>query len=166
RWLMRAVAPRLAYAVVVVWLVADYARAPVPVYEITVPQAYEKIQAETRPVKVLQVPLFDFFALEYYSFLQTVHEKPLVRGFISRRDPWIARRDRQIKDFFSSGLLDLLLARLGPSYIVVHKEDWLQYAAWNSVLAGSLERLQSLVMLHDDHLVTVYSLELPRGPQW
>jgi len=162
RVLLRACGMRQGVAALCLWLALDYGRPPVQTYDLVVPDAYAKIAADPLLIKILEVPLLDFWALEYYSFLQTVHGKPLVRGFIGRRDPWIARRDAMLKDFLSRSDLDVLLSSLGPTYIIVHKEEWVKYTPWNVVLAQAMNSLHALVKLHDDELVTVYALGLPR----
>jgi len=169
RLLFEASRGRRLWTTLAIWLIVDYGRPPIAVYPLSVPTAYAKIAADPRPVKVLQVPPLHFFALEYWSFLQTVHQKPLVRGFIGRRDAWIAWRDEQMAGLFDNARRDAVLSRLGPTYIVVHREDWLQkehYLPRDFALAAALERQPQLNRLYGDDQVTVYSLHLPRGDWW
>jgi hypothetical protein len=150
-------------AALAAWLIVDYARPPLHAFELSVPSVYHKIEADPRRVPVLHVPLSAFFALEYWSFLQTAHEKPLARGFIGRRDAWIARRDEQLARLYDSGTRDVFLSSLGPMYVIVHKEEWLQehYSARDVQLAAALEKEPRLATLLSDERVTVYALHLP-----
>ena len=89
----------LPAAAVSACLFAEMVPAPRPVYPVRVPSFYQQIAADPRPVRVLTLPFGlrdgtgsdgNYSALT--QFLQTVHEKRLIGGYLSRL-PRASRRD-------------------------------------------------------------------------
>ena len=88
---VRAARPWVAGTVVALLLCFELLPAPRRVYSAYVPEFYKIIAADPRPVRVLTLPLGLRDGLssrgEYSAaaqFYQTVHEKPLVGGYMSR----------------------------------------------------------------------------------
>jgi hypothetical protein len=169
RILLEVSAGRRAWmaAALAAWLIVDYARPPLPAFRLSVPSVYEKIRADPRPIPVLHIPLQAFFALEYFSFLQTVHHKPLLRGFVGRRDTWIASSDRRLEGLYDPAGHPAVLSRLGRTYVIVHKDEWLwrhQYTPRDVAFADALEKEPRVTKLFSDDVITVYGLHFPREP--
>jgi hypothetical protein len=83
--------PRLAMACIGGLLIFELLPAPRVVYSAAVPQVYRIIRSDPRPVRVLNLP----FGLKdglnergafsaRYQYFQTVHEKRLIGGYLSR----------------------------------------------------------------------------------
>ena len=98
----RMARPRLMVACIAVLLVFELLPSPRPVYSATVPQLHHTIGKDPRPVRVMNLP----FGLKdglsergafsaRYQYFQTVHEKRLIGGYLSRLpDDAIARYRR------------------------------------------------------------------------
>jgi hypothetical protein len=78
-------------AVVAILLLAELLPAPRTLHSAEVPSVYRMIAADPRPLRVLTLPFGlrdglmsrgDYSAA--YQFYQTVHEKPLIGGYVSR----------------------------------------------------------------------------------
>ncbi len=103
---------RLLLAAVGALLLLELVPAPRPLYSAAVPAFYDRVAADRRDVRLLELPfgvrdgtfsVGDFTARS--QFYQTVHGKPLIGGYLSR----IARR--RVADVHSDPMLDAL-ARL------------------------------------------------------
>lgn len=89
-------------AVVGLALAFELSPFPRPLYPARVPEAYRIIALDRRDVRVLQLP-FGFRSGEWsegnYSaasqFYQTVHQKPLIGGYLSRIGPEMLKRQMQ-----------------------------------------------------------------------
>ncbi len=95
---------------VVLLVLAELWPAPRPLFAASVPSFYQRIAADPRDVRVLELPtgvrdgtfsVGDFSALA--QFYQTVHGKPLVGGYLSR----VSRR--RVREFRALPILDALL---------------------------------------------------------
>ena len=87
----RSARPWLPATIVASCLLAELVPAPRPLYPVNVPSFYEQIAADPRPVRVLTLPFGlrdgtsshgNFSAST--QFYQTVHEKGLIGGYLSR----------------------------------------------------------------------------------
>ena len=87
----RVARPRLLIAVVAVLLIVELLPSPRPLYSAAVPELHRTIANDPRPVRVLNLP----FGLKdglsergaysaRYQYFQTVHEKRLIGGYLSR----------------------------------------------------------------------------------
>jgi hypothetical protein len=96
--------PRVVAVVVLVLLVLELVPAPRPVYTAAVPEVYRVIAADPRPIRVINLPfgLKDGLSARgafsaRYQYFQTVHEKALIGGYLSRLpDGAIGRYRRNI----------------------------------------------------------------------
>ena len=95
---------------VAVLLVAELFPVPRPLFAATVPSFYHRIAADSRDVRVLELPfgvrdgtksIGNFTARS--QFYQTVHQKPLIGGYLSR----VSRK--RIKEIRSNRVLDVLI---------------------------------------------------------
>lgn len=146
-------------AAVAIWLIVDYAAPPLPTWAIHVSPAYRAIAADPRPGAVLQVPAADFMHLEVYNMLQTVHGKPIARGFLSRVTPAVVRRDQMIAKAYGNPVaFHALLEELGPTYIVVERR-FLRTADERRFAAALRQQLADAVV-YDDGKVAVYGWRL------
>jgi hypothetical protein len=104
--------PAAVLAVVAALLLAELLPAPRRVFSAAVPGIYRVIAADPRPVRVLHLPagLKDGLSNRgrfstRYQYYQTVHEKPLIGGYLSRLPP--GAMDRYAGDSLLGALLDL-----------------------------------------------------------
>jgi drug/metabolite transporter superfamily protein YnfA len=149
------------WSLVLAWLLIDYASPPLPAWPVQVPAAYARIATDRRPVAILEVPTSDFIYLEYYSFLQTVHGRPIARGFLSRIGAPVRQRDAMIQRAVASPTdLAILLDDVGPSYVVVHK-NFLR-TPWERQLAAALEQRLRDSKVYSDEQMAVFTWLLPR----
>ena len=98
----RMARPRLMVACIAVLLIFELLPSPRPVFSATVPELHRTIGKDPRPVRVMNLP----FGLKdglsergafsaRYQYFQTVHEKRLIGGYLSRLpDDAIARYRR------------------------------------------------------------------------
>ncbi len=111
------------WTAIVAWLLMDYAAHRLPTWPVDTPAVYSSIAADPRPTRVLSLPAPHFMALERFSFLQTIHGKPIARGFLARFSKIVERHDHLIRRAHKKpGALRLLLDHMGPSYIVFHRD--------------------------------------------
>jgi hypothetical protein len=99
---LRLARPRLAVACIAVLLIFELLPSPRPVFSAAVPEVHRIIRNDPRPVRVMNLP----FGLKdglsergvysaRYQYFQTVHEKRLIGGYLSRLpDDAIARYRR------------------------------------------------------------------------
>lgn len=87
----RSTRPWMPATIVASFLLVELVPAPRPLHPVSVPSFYKQIAADPRPLRVLTLPFGlrdgttshgNFFAST--QFYQTVHEKPLVGGYLSR----------------------------------------------------------------------------------
>ena len=83
--------PAIVTAVATAVLLFELLPSPRPTYSAAVPEIYRSVEADPRPVALLSLPFGLRDGLSSYGnatptgqFYQTVHEKPLVGGYISR----------------------------------------------------------------------------------
>jgi hypothetical protein len=96
--------PVPATAVVTLLLLVELSPAPRYLHSARVPAVYEIIAADPRPVRILQLPFglrdgttsYGNFSADYQYF-QTVHEKRLIGGYLSRLPADRIDRYRQIR---------------------------------------------------------------------
>ena len=98
----RTTRPRLLVVVVALFLACELLPAPRPIFSAAVPEVYRIIAADPRPVRVLNLPfgvkdgLTERGAISARAqYFQTVHEKPLVGGYLSRLPPGAMGRYRR-----------------------------------------------------------------------
>jgi hypothetical protein len=83
--------PRVVAAAIAVLLMFEFLPSPRPLYSAEIPGVYRIIGADPRPIKVINLP----FGLKdglsergafsaRYQYFQTVHEKALIGGYLSR----------------------------------------------------------------------------------
>jgi hypothetical protein len=132
---------RQVLATVAVLLAIELLPVPRPLYSAAIPSVYDTIRADTRPVRVLELPfgVRDGVTSEgnysaRYQFYQTRHEKKLIGGYLSRVS---AGRFREVRETpVLTGLLALSegralspeeLARLierAPAFIARARLAW------------------------------------------
>lgn len=110
---------RQVLATVGVLLAIELLPAPRPLYSAAIPSVYDTIRADTRPVRILELPfgIRDGVSSEgnfsaRYQFNQTRHGKKLIGGYLSRVS---ARRFREMRESHTlTGLLALSEGRPLP----------------------------------------------------
>ncbi len=110
---------RQILATVAVLLAIELLPTPRPLYSAAIPSVYDTIRADTRSVRILELPfgIRDGVSSEgnfsaRYQFNQTRHEKKLIGGYLSRVS---ARRFREIRESPTlTGLLALSEGRTLP----------------------------------------------------
>jgi len=96
--------PAAATAVVSALLLLELSPAPRQIHSARVPSVYHIIAADPRPVRVMHLPIglrdgmqsFGNTSAEY-QFFQTVHQKPIIGGYVSRLPKDKIGRVRQIR---------------------------------------------------------------------
>jgi hypothetical protein len=147
----------LVRALVLAWLVLDYAAPPFATAPVHVPAVYAGIARDPRPLAIYDVPVRSFFSLEYYAFLQTVHGKPIARGYMARPNSAATQRDELLQQAAQlPRAFDALLNDLGPAYVIVHKVPLMQPAErWFAAAIA-----QRLPKTYDDAELAVYAWRL------
>jgi hypothetical protein len=154
----------VTWMVIAIWLMVDYASPPLPAWPLHVSDLWLRIARDPRPFALLQVPTDNFIMLEAYDFYQTVHHKPIARGYLARQDAAMLARSELIQEARqSTEALTRLLGELGPCYIVVHKSalqegrerTWAMHLA---AVVGESPR-------YEDSEVMVYAWQLPPIPE-
>ena len=91
RWRPSAIGRRAALAALAVFLVVESAPAPFPVIKLAVPQIYQTLRDRPETGAVCELPLGIRDGLgsrgslnEMQFYYQTVHQRPLVGGYLSR----------------------------------------------------------------------------------
>lgn len=111
---------RQILAAVTLLLAFELLPSPRPLYSAYIPSIYQTIRADTRPVRILELPfgIRDGVSSEgnfsaRYQFNQTAHEKKLIGGYLSRVS---SRRFREIRSSpMLAGLLTLSEGRDLPA---------------------------------------------------
>lgn len=143
----------LTYAALLLWLVADYASPPLATWDIPRAPVWTTIAADPRPAVVIDLPATNWVRLEYFSFLQTIHGKPITRGFVSRFDAWTSRRDALLRRAEISPLaLRALLRETGPAYVVLHRG----FTESSPARTAAIETMLAPLETYADAQVTVY----------
>ncbi len=91
RFSFRQWAPLMLHSLFIFLLLFEHLALPLPLSDARVPAVYEIIAADPRPVSVMHAPLgwrnsFGVFGAErtQLQYFQTVHDKPMIGGNISR----------------------------------------------------------------------------------
>lgn len=142
------------------WLLVDHAAWPLETWPLNVSPAYRKIAADPRPAAVLQFPAENFLQLEKYNLLQTIHHKPIARGFLSRMNPAALRRDQMIRGAYTSmDTFNELLVELGPTYIVIERQ--FLTTTQQRIFASALRKNLTDSTVYDDGHVMIYAWGMP-----
>jgi hypothetical protein len=97
---------------------------PVPVEPVAVPEAYRRLAAAPGALAVLQWPEESYAHWMHYLFWQTVHRKPMVLGYVSRRPPGADRFLARLGAAPPEARRALLEAA-GVGWLVIHPpEPW------------------------------------------
>ncbi len=149
---------RLAGAGLLLWLVLDYASPPLRAWHVPHPPAWTLIAADSRPEAVIDLPARSWSDLEYFSFAQVLHGKPIARGFVSRFDDWTAQRDELLRQAEVSPVaLRAVLQQTGPAYVVVHRE----LPGWRPAPLTAIETLLAPLRIYADASMVVYRWPTP-----
>jgi len=133
----------------------EFLSIPYPIAGTTVPTFYEQIAKEPEDYAVLEIPDF-FFVVTYseYMYYQTIHEKKLINGYVSRNPdyvvdfidstPYIRQLMYLSHPSIHQDILNQNLTEIGPTilnyynikYIILHKElmDEEQFNSANAIL--------------------------------
>ena len=104
-------------------LLADYAVIPWPVADVTVSPFYRTLAEEPGDGAVLDLPLWDYVSGRYQLYYQTVHGRPIVGGFLDRRQPEVEVVMGDIESLALPGddpAAPLHLADYGVEYVILH----------------------------------------------
>lgn len=78
---------RLLLIGIVILLVLDNLTIPFPIVGIYIPSFYQEIAKETGSFAVMEAPIVSAYH-PFYLLFQTIHQKPIIGGYISRRLPY------------------------------------------------------------------------------
>jgi hypothetical protein len=120
-------------------IIFEFMIIPYPVHKVTVPKFYEQLAAEKGDYAIIEVPFKeDLFLLSDYMYYQTIHEKKLVGGYISRTPKYASdfvENTLVISNYWNmhseSDILNQDLSRIGNTllnaydirYIIIHKKN-------------------------------------------
>ncbi len=74
----------IIFIMLVTFVLFDFLSVPFPVSTTTVPDFYNQIAMEKEDYAIIDVPFWPPYYYPQYMFYQTVHEKKLVNGYVSR----------------------------------------------------------------------------------
>lgn len=129
----------IAVEIIFYLILLEFIMVPYPVHKVYVPEFYKRMAAEKEDYAILEVPLKkSVFLVSDYMYYQTIHEKRLVGGYLSRTPEYaiefientpVISNYRNIRAEFD--ILNQNLSRIGNSllssynirYIIIHKKD-------------------------------------------
>jgi hypothetical protein len=115
-----AAARSLATAGLAIWLIGEHAYAPQPPTPFALSPGLQRVAQDPRAVSLLQFPANDPFLAMWYAMKQTLHGKPIARGYLARLSVPVVARDRRIAAISRRpAALDALLAEMRPVYVIV-----------------------------------------------
>jgi len=119
-------------------VIFEFIMVPYPVHRAYVPEFYRQIAAEKEDYAIIEVPFNkDVFLLSDYMYYQTIHDKRLVGGYLSRTPAYTTafiENTPVINNFWSlqprSDILDQNSTKLGGwlldyynvRYVILHKD--------------------------------------------
>jgi len=116
-------------------IVLDYWSAPFAISKIQVPGYYREIKADAGEFAIMNLPLEGYSYNERYMYYQTVHNKPICGGQLSRST------DEYFKNIKNIVLTRENLTPLRIKYIILHKEflEPIEYQKTSESLKGKFE---------------------------
>jgi hypothetical protein len=115
---------RLPACLLVLALLAErWPAYPVSVEPATVPAVYVDLAHDTESYAVMDLPVQTYFHRQVYMFWQTVHEKPITSGWVSRQAPGSGRWLDDLAATRAPDLRATMLERAGVRYVIEHPRD-------------------------------------------
>ena len=148
-------------------IILEFLSPPRPSVEVRIPKIYYEMAEDTEDYAVIELPILFLKKMETntkdpelalsfqqrncygtYMFYQTIHEKKLLWGYISRKIPQSSYKflvENEVLDFFwkedtekirSSDKLIDLLSRNDFRYIIIHKRTTIPYSPYKQQRAN------------------------------
>jgi hypothetical protein len=154
-------------------IIFEFMIIPYPLHKVVVPEFYKQLAAEKEDYAIIEVPFNkDVFLLSDYMYYQTIHEKRLVGGYLSRTPEYaieFIKNTPVISNYWNmyeeSDILNQNLTKIGNpllgyyniGYILIHKKDITREEF------GYLENLSSDILndtpVYDSEELIVYKVK-------
>lgn len=106
---------RFLRAILVGWMLLEFWPAPLPITPLDIPEPIRYLQSQSDKAGVIDTVSDPYWML----YFQTVHEKPLGLGYISRTSVDVQQRDQQVVALYRNGQLKDLAERFGFRYLIL-----------------------------------------------
>jgi hypothetical protein len=148
----------------------EFLAIPVPMQSARIPKFAEVLASDPTVTGILDLPDGSYVFDAYHMFYQTLHQKPLIGGYVSRLNPHPLIQNLPVSQSWGlsethqpeiltkpPGVGDLqFLKAVGISHLVIHRRQWRDYFSQPSPVRDALG---SFLPVYQDEEEIVYSLK-------